>query len=447
MPRPQPISGFPEWLPGQRMVEQHFLEVIRHVYELYGYAPLETSAVERVENLEAKGEIDKEVYALARLREDPSERREWELALHFDLTVPLARYVAQHYGQLAFPFKRYQLQKVWRGERPQEGRFREFYQADVDVIAEDSLSVHFDAEMPAIIHEIFERLGIRALIRVNNRKILKGFYASLGVAEGLMTRVLREVDKREKIGSEAVAAALEGLGLERSTVRRCLELAEIRGPAAEALAAAAALRVDHPLFREGLEELRTVIGELAHLPPEHLVVDLGIARGLDYYTGTVYETTLPEHPGLGSICSGGRYDDLASEFTNRRLPGVGISIGVTRLLAHLFASGSLEPRRQAPTEVLVVYHDPGKRKTCNHIARLLRGHRIPTEVYHAPRSLKAQLKYAHRKGIPYVLFPHRWTPEAQRVEVKTMATGEQSEVVLPDWCRQHAGPPLPPARY
>jgi histidyl-tRNA synthetase len=361
------------------------------------------------------------------------------LALHFDLTVPLARYVAQNYGDLTFPFKRYQIQKVWRGERPQVGRFREFYQADVDVIAEDKLPLHFDAEMPALIHDLFRRLGIRACLRINNRKVLRGYYEGLGLPEERIPDLLREVDKLEKTGAEAVLRALEGLELDPRTAVRCLDLSRLKGSGPEVAGRARALGVKHPLLEEGLEELEFVAGELKHLPSDEVVFDLGIVRGLDYYTGTIYETTLPEHPSLGSICSGGRYENLASEFINRKLPGVGISIGLSRLMAHLFGSGTLSPSRQTPTQVLVCWPSPDLREACRNIALELRSAGIPTEVYHEPQALKKQVRYADRKGIPYVLFPHAWTPEQGRVEVKELATGAQTELPLAEWCAGRTG--------
>jgi histidyl-tRNA synthetase len=427
MLKPRPISGFPEWLPNQKLVEQRFLDTIRRVYELYGYTPLETAAAERVEVLAAKGEVDKEIYALVRLQ-DPGHPP--ELALHFDLTVPLARYVAQHYGQLTFPFKRYQIQKVWRGERPQEGRFREFYQADIDVIAEDRLPLHFDAEMPAVAADIFHRLGLKTEIRVNNRKVLLGYYRGLGLADDLAPALLRELDKLEKTGAAAVMAGLQKLGLDPDTARRCLALAGLQGPPAQVLAQARDLGAKDPLFQEGLEELAFVTGELGDLPPDQrLVLHLGTVRGLDYYTGTIYETVLPDYPGLGSVCSGGRYDNLASEFIHRRLPGVGISIGLTRLLACLLPGQKLE--RHTPTEVLVILPAEEFRPACRQIARSLRERGLPTEVYHEPARLDKQLRYADRKGIPWALFPHRW--ESGRVEVKNLATREQTEVALEAW--------------
>lgn len=432
MIKPTPLSGFPEWLPAQRLAEQHIINTISQVYELYGYTNIETPAVERVNVLGAKGEVDKEVYAIGRLQGQPGR---WELALHFDLTVPFARYVALNYGNLNFPFKRYQIQKVWRGERPQEGRFREFYQADIDVIAEEKLPLHFDAEMPSIIYEIFKRLGIRAQIRINNRKVLRGYYESLGLAPELITPALRECDKLEKIGPDAVAQALQGLGLDADTAQRCLKLSSLRGSGAEVVAQARELGATSELFTEGLAELEFVANELQHIPAESVIFDLGIVRGLDYYTGTIYETTLPDYPSLGSICSGGRYDNLASEFINRKLPGVGISIGLSRLISHLFACQALAPTRQTPTEVLVTWPEPDLRPACMAIANLLREHKIATEVYHEPQALKKQVRYADRKGIPFVLFPHAFTPEEQIIEVKELATGDQVKMPLVEWCK------------
>ncbi len=436
MIKPTPISGFPEWLPAQRLIEQHYLDTIRRVYELYGYTSLETSAVEKVNVLEAKGEVDKEIYAIGRLQGEPQKR--WEMALHFDLTVPFARYVGQNYGSLHFPFKRYQIQKVWRGERPQEGRFREFYQADIDVIAEDTLPLQFDAEMPAIIHEVFQKLNIRAQIRVNNRKILKGYCAACGLAEEMIIPVLREVDKLEKIGENGVRQALANIGVGEELAQRCLALSKIKGDRAEVLKQARALAEQLPegearqLYEQGLSEMEFIAHELDYIPAESLTFDLGIVRGLDYYTGTIYETTLPDYPELGSICSGGRYDNLASEFINRRLPGVGISIGLSRLLAHLFKCGAEAGKRECPTQYLVCWPEEAMRPACLQIARFLRQHDVATEIYHEPQALKKQVRYADRRGIPQVIFPHLWTPEQQMVEVKNLADGNQVTLSLPE---------------
>ncbi|MBQ7567992.1 histidine--tRNA ligase [bacterium] len=432
MIKPTPISGFPEWLPAQRLIEQRYIDTIRRVYELYGYTSLETPAVERVSVLEAKGEVDKEIYGIGRLQGEAQQ--DWEMALHFDLTVPFARYVGQNYGSLHLPFKRYQIQKVWRGERPQEGRFREFYQADIDVIAEDSLPLHFDAEMPAIIHEVFQRLGIRAQIRINNRKILKGYYSACQVPEEQLIAVLREADKLEKIGEDGVKASLLKLGLQEDIIGKCLALSKLKGNCLSVLQRLSELKTDLPtdsnsqMLEQGISELEFIAKELDYIPEENLIFDLGIVRGLDYYTGTIYETTLPDYPILGSICSGGRYDNLASEFINRKLPGVGISIGLSRLLSHLFKCGAESSTRQCPTEYLITWPEPSMRPACLQIARYLRQHNIPTEIYHEPQALKKQVRYADRRGIPQVIFPHQWTPEEQMIEVKSLADGTQQTV-------------------
>ncbi|MCR5660984.1 MAG: histidine--tRNA ligase [bacterium] len=436
MIKPTPLSGFPEWLPAQRLAELHFIDVIREVYELYGYTSIETAAVERVKTLEAKGEVDKEIYAIGRLRGEPGR---WEMALHFDLTVPLARYVAMNYGSLNFPFKRYQIQKVWRGERPQEGRFREFYQADIDVIAEETLPLHFDAEMPAMIHEVFQRLGIKAQIQINNRKILRGYYASLGLEGETMAGALRETDKLDKIGHDKVKEALINIGLTDEAAEKCLALSAIKGTGSDVLAQARELGCANDIFAEGLKELEFIADELKSLPNGSIAFNLGIVRGLDYYTGSIYETILPDYPSLGSICSGGRYENLASEFINRKLPGVGISIGLSRLISHLFASGAIDLSRQTPTAVLVCWPEPELRASALACAKMLRGHGIPAEVYHEPQSLKKQVRYADRKGIPYVLFPHKWTQEEGIAEIKELATGAQEELPLNEWCLKYKG--------
>lgn len=432
MIKPTPLSGFPEWLPGQQIAEQRVIDIIRSVYELHGFSRLKTSAVERVSILAAKGEINKEIYGLGRLQGTPGR---WEMALHFDLTVPLARYVAQNSGAVNFPFKRWQIQKVWRGERPQEGRFREFYQADIDVIGDGELPLSFDAELPAVIHEIFQKLGIRAQININNRKVLLGYYQSLGLDEAKSADVLREVDKIDKIGADKVREALTKLEIDNETADKCLALCSLKGAPQEVLAKAKELGTDNETFQKGLEELAFVADELSHIGSENLIFNLGIVRGLDYYTGTIYETMLPDYPSLGSICSGGRYENLASQFINRKLPGVGISIGLSRLISHLFAQNALDCSRQTPTQVLISWPSEELRPACRAIAAALREQGIPTEIFHEVAALKKQIRYADRKGIPFMLFPHQYTEEAQLVEVKDLKTGEQVQLPLQDWIK------------
>lgn len=433
MIKPRPISGFPEWTPAQTLAEQQFIRRAVAVYESYGYTPLDTPAVERVETLTAKGVVDKEIYALDRLKEESKSDKPAELGLRFDLTVPLARYVALNYGHLSFPFKRYQIGKVWRGERPQEGRFREFYQADIDVISEGELPLHFDAEMPRVILEIFRKQNIKAQVRINNRKLLLALYAQLGVEQEKLADVLREADKLEKVGGPELLKNLAELGLSSELAEGCLKLAGIRGDFEKVLAEIKGLGLGPESLQPGLAELETIGTALSDLPGQEWCLDLGIVRGLDYYTGTIYETNLLDHPQLGSICSGGRYEDLASGFINKQLPGVGISIGVSRLISHLFKAEAIPVDRHCPTEVLIVLPKESKRATCQQIAGKLRDRGIPTEIYHSDQAMKKQLKYADRKGIPQVLFPHKFSDESPLVEVKTLATGEQVEMPLAEW--------------
>lgn len=432
MPKPRPISGFPEWTPAQTLAEQTFLRGAVAVYESYGYTPLDTPAVERVEVLAAKGVVDKEIYALERLKEESrKEGSTPELGLRFDHTIPLARYVGLHYGELNFPFKRYQIGKVWRGERPQEGRFREFYQADIDVIAEDSLPLHFDAEMPRVILEIFEKAGLAAQVRINNRKLLLGLYQAIGIAGEQMAAVLREADKLDKIGPEELGRQLQALGLPEEVSNKCLRLAGTRG----SLETVQAALVDLGVAPEGpgWEELSTVATDLADISESRWCIDLGIVRGLDYYTGAIYETFLTDHAELGSVCSGGRYEDLASGFINKKLPGVGISIGISRLISHLFKAGTLATARHCPTDVLVILPAEESRARCNTIAKRLRQGGLNTEIFHQAQKMQKQIRYADRKGIPMVLFPHRYSEDSPQVEIKTLSTGEQIEVSLDDW--------------
>ncbi len=418
--KPKAISGFPEWLPEFRAVEQKWMDHLRRVFESYGYGSIETPAVEELEVLQAKGEVDKEIYALNRVLADPNEKSDARLALHFDQTVPLARYVAQHFSDLTFPFKRYQMQKVWRGERPQLGRLREFYQCDIDVIGVDQLPLAFDAEMPAVMYEALAGLNIgRVQVRISNRKILLGLVEALGVADRVA--VTRAVDKLEKIGAPAVAENLKTeLALPQSFIDEILQLATIKGDAA----ALSVLTPKNAQMEEGINELAFVMKSLAHLPAGAAVADLGIVRGLDYYTGTVYETALLDIPQFtGSVCSGGRYDDLAGCYINRHLPGVGISIGFTRLFDVLLHFGHIKPGPKCPTQVLVVLPSEERRAAAAQTAATLRRRGMNVELYHAPQNVKKQMEYANKKGIPFVWFPP--FDDAQGHEVKDMTTGAQ----------------------
>ncbi len=428
--RPEPISGFPEWLPEVRLVELRWLDQIRTAFERYGFCSVETPSVEALEVLMAKGETSHEVYALRRLQAEPGDDS-GRLGLHFDLTVPFARYVAQHFGELVFPFKRYQIQRVWRGERPQEGRYREFVQCDIDVINVDSVPLQFDAELPRIIHEVLSQLGLPPWsLHVNNRKVLQGFYASLGIDDP--PAVLRIADKLDKIGTTGVAGLLQDeLGLSGSQVAGCLDLAQIRGTDASVVEDVARLGGKSDLLIEGLDELGFVLDALSDLPAGTVLADLSVARGLDYYTGTVYEAKFTGWPGYGSICSGGRYDNLAGSFIRRSLPGVGMSIGLTRIFAKLLAEGLLPAGPSCPTDVLVVVPGDDRRPVAVATAAELRARGLNTELYHQADKLGKQIRYASRKGIPYVWFPP--FEDGRPHEVKDLATGAQAEADPTSW--------------
>ena len=428
--RPAPISGFSEWLPEVRQVELHWLDRIRETFERYGFASIETPAVESLDVLTAKGETSQEVYTLRRLQADPRDASDAKLGLHFDLTVPFARYVAQHFNELTFPFKRYQMQRVWRGERPQEGRFREFTQCDIDVINVDDVPLHFDAELPRIIHEVLTGLGLPAWsLNINNRKILQGFYEGLGIGDPLA--VIRIADKLDKVGAAGVGELLAAAGLSPEQVTACLDLAQIKGTDASVVDEITKLGVKSDLLAEGLDELGFVLESLADLPEGSVVADLSIARGLDYYTGTVYEGKFLDWPGYGSICSGGRYANLAGSFIRRNLPGIGLSIGLTRIFAKLLAEGLIESGPKTPTRVLVALPSAERRADALATAALLRGRGINTEVFHQASNLKKQLKYASQKGIPYVWFPP--FDDGKPHEVKDMASGAQTEADPGTW--------------
>ena len=427
-----PISGFPEYLPAERIVEQHFLDVIRETFELHGFPSIETRAVEPVERLLGKGgDADKEIYGVSRLAGE--ETTDAELGLHFDLTVPFARYVLENAGHLAFPFRRHQVQKVWRGERPQEGRYREFTQADIDVVDVGELAPHFEAEIPLVMAEVFARLPIGLMvIQVNNRKIPEGFYLGIGVTDVIGT--LRIVDKLDKIGPAKVADLLVEAGLTREQADQCLALAAIRTEDLSFVERVRELGVEHPTLDEGLEALARVIGTGMANAPGALVADLRIARGLDYYTGTVYETQLVGHESWGSFCSGGRYDSLASD-GKTTYPGVGISIGVSRLLGLLLGHKMLRASRSTPACVLVAVNDEESRPTSTAVATALRARGIACEVAPKPAKFGKQIRYAERRGIPYVWFPGAGvTTDGSAVDqVKDIRSGEQVDADASVW--------------
>jgi histidyl-tRNA synthetase len=434
MSRPAALSGFPEWLPAQRAVELEVIRTLQRTFELHGFAGIETRSVEPMETLLSKGEIDKEVYVLRRLHADDSEPEDpaKQLGLHFDLTVPFARYVLEHAGKLDFPFRRYQIQRVWRGERPQEGRYREFRQADIDVVGVDTLPFHYDIEMVEVMAEAFAGLSLPPLtMQVNNRKLVQGFYRGLGIED--VAAVLRAVDKLDKIGAAQVHALLaEGVGLSTSQADLCLRLATITGGDAAVVDQVRALGVTGDELDEGLHEVAMLLDGVRDVPRDgfDVVADLRIARGLDYYTGTVYETQMAGFEHVGSVCSGGRYDSLASD-GKTTYPGVGISFGVTRTLAPLFGRG-LTGSRSTPTCVLVVLVDEGSRAESRECATALRARGIPAEVAPAPQKYGKQIRYAERRGIPYVWFPAQASSEGVAA-VRDIRTGEQVPADAGSW--------------
>ena len=401
------------------------MQILRETYALYGFTPLDTPIIEASEVLLAKGggETEKQIYRF--------QKGDADLALRFDLTVPLAKYVALHGGELSFPFRRYQIGKVYRGERAQRGRFREFYQADIDVIGDGKLDITNEAEIPSIIYQTFTRLGLKRFqIRVNNRKILNGFYAMLGLTEQ-SGAIMRTVDKLDKIGPDKVRELLlSDCGLREDQAAEILRFIAITGSNAEVLAALEGYMGRHELFDTGLSELKTVVKYLADfgVPEENFAVDLTIARGLDYYTGTVYETTLLDHPEIGSVCSGGRYDNLAEYYTDRQLPGVGISIGLTRLFYVLGEQGMLNPDLPtAPADVLVLPMTEDLAPAIS-LSTRLRGAGVRTQLYTEQKKFKAKMNYADKIGVPYVIFLGDDEIAAGVVACKDMKTGEQTKL-------------------
>ncbi|EAP99005.1 histidyl-tRNA synthetase [Janibacter sp. HTCC2649] len=427
------LSGFPEFLPAERIVEQHFLDVIRETFELHGFTSLETRAVEPVERLVGQGgDADKEIYGITRLAQKSEDRKDSdaELGLHFDLTVPFARFVLENAGKLSFPYRRYQIQKVWRGERPQEGRYREFTQADIDVVDMGQLSPHFEAEMPLVVAEIFSRLPIgKMTIQVNNRKIPEGFYQGIGIED--VAGTLRIVDKLDKIGPDKVKALLVEAGRTDEQADQCLALAAIRTEDLSFVDQVRALGVENPTLDEGLEALSAVIQSGLDNAPGAMVADLKIARGLDYYTGTVYETQLEGYESWGSFCSGGRYDALASD-GKTTYPGVGISIGLSRLLGLVIGKGLVRASRATPAAVLVAVVDEESRRESSAVAQALRARGISCEVAPSAAKFGKQIRYADRRGIPFVWFPEG-SAEGSVGQVKDIRSGDQVDADPATW--------------
>lgn len=394
---PRILPGFMELLPPEQILFNDMYDKIRSVYESFGFLPLDTPAIELSEVLLAKagGETEKQIYRF--------NKGDNDLSLRFDLTVPLARYVAAHYNDLAFPFKRYHMSKVYRGERPQKGRFREFYQCDIDIIGSDEIDLAYDAEMPVVIYNVFKKLGIGDFtIRINNRKVLGGFFSSLGLSDKIED-ILRVIDKIEKIGKDKVVAELEKLGADETAIARIIEFISITGDRKEMIEKLRALGVENETFTLGVDELETVTDTMVvfGMPEENFRIDLSIARGLDYYTGTVYETTINGHPEFGSVCSGGRYDNLTGYYTDKKLPGIGISIGLTRLFSQLLDNGIIAPKTGSVAKVLVIPMDKSAVAYCAALANQFRAENIPADVYLGEKGMKQKMKYAARIGVPF----------------------------------------------
>jgi len=425
------ISGFPEWLPQQKIAEDRVIAIIKGIYEGYGFAPIETPAVELLSTLGSKGVIDKEIFVVKRLRAEEGD--EAELGLHFDLTVPLARYVAQHAHELSFPFKRYQLQKVWRGDRPQKGRYREFYQFDIDIIGRGDLPLACDAEVVSVVGLVMRALDVGPYtLRINNRKLLSALYAELGLAGVATKAAITAVDKLLKIGPDGVAAELRKIdGISEQAIELILKSTTIQCGPSELREKIAALRLSSQLIDEGITELLAICELLPPEATEGLVIDMSLARGLDYYTGVIVEVGLNKYPEFGTVVSGGRYDNLASEFTDQKFPGVGVSIGLSRLMEFLFSEGLIETKRISPSQALVTVYDESDRVFCNSVAHQLRSGGVPTEVYFKAPKLGKQIEYAEAKGMRYVFFIDSST---RQIKVKDLLTKEQREIAsIGEW--------------
>ena len=429
---PRTLAGFMELLPREQLAFERMRRALEDVYRLYGFYPLDTPVLEYSEILFAKagGETEKQVYRF--------NKGDTDLAMRFDLTVPLAKYVAKNAGELTFPFRRYQIGKVYRGERAQKGRFREFYQSDIDIIGDGELSIENDAEIPSIIYTLFRRLGLENFtIRVNNRKILGGFFSMLGL-DDQAENVMRTVDKIDKIGADKVCEELTGtFGIDAGAAQRVIDFIALRGSNEQVIAALRDMASDNEVFLAGIDELETVCRAMKAfgVPESNFRVDLSIARGLDYYTGTVYETTFNKHPEIGSVCSGGRYDNLAGFYTERKLPGVGISIGLTRLFYILNEMDYLNRDADAPADVLVLPMTDDFNAALR-TASVLREQGIRTQIYTEKKKFKAKIGYADKLGIPFALFLGEDEINNGVITVKNMKTGEQKTAPADQLCAE-----------
>ena len=434
--KPALLRGFDqEYLPQEQLQFNRLIDIIRRNFELYGFLPIETPTAERREVLTSKGGVEKEIYALTRLAEADDDEAATKGALRFDLTVPLARYVAMRERELAFPFRRYQIQRVWRGETPQarKGRWREFYQCDIDIINRDRLSYLAEAEIPSVIYSVFREMAIGAFrIRINNRKVLRGLLQEFRVRDDQSAPVLRALDKIDKEDAAKIRADLEREGLSRDAAGELFDLISTRRDTKATLEALTRFR--NEAATQGVDELRKIVDAIRQfgVPDSAFAVDLGVVRGLDYYTGTIYETTLVDAPELGSICSGGRYDDLASYFTNTRLPGVGISIGLTRLFSKLREAGLLQPLPRSPAEVLVTTMDARYLDRYFTLGRLLREAGINTEVYLESAKLGNQLTYADRKGFRVAIIAGENEFAKDVVQIKNLSAKTARDIPMKD---------------
>ncbi len=423
---PKTLPGFMELLPEDQILFNSLYDTIRESYEKFGFLPLDTPTIEYSEVLLAKagGETEKQIYRF--------NKGDTDLSLRFDLTVPLARYVAEHYAYLTFPFKRYQMSKVFRGERPQKGRFREFYQCDIDIIGNEVLPLIYDAEIPAVIYEIFKRLDFGPfVIRINNRKVLNGFFASLELTTEA-SEILRIIDKIDKIGVASVKEILTDMNIASEKIDKILEFIQIKGTNSEIISALKNNGVENDIYNEGVSELESVISniKLFGLEEEYYKVDLTIARGLDYYTGTVYETNLVNYPNLGSICSGGKYENLTGYYTEQKLPGIGISIGLTRLFSQLKEEKLIESNKKCLIDVLIVPMDDNNLEYALKVANELRSNDIKTDVYYGSKALKKKLNYANKLGVEYVIVIGEDEVKNNVVTLKNMTSGSQEQVTL-----------------
>ncbi len=426
--QPRILSGFMELAPAEQIKFNQIMDIIKSTYEEFGFTPLDTPALELSEVLLAKagGETEKQIYRFM--------RGDTDISMRFDLTVPLARYVVMNQNTLTFPFKRYQIGKVYRGERAQKGRFREFYQADIDVIGMDKLDISYDAEMPAIIYNVFKKLGLsKFVINISNRKLLKGLMESLGLADK-SAEVLRIVDKIAKIGKDKVVEELVNIGLDKKSIDTVIRFIEIDGDDKKVFESLQSFGIKNEIFTEGISELTEVINALAVLgvPERNYKINLTITRGLDYYTGTIYETMLDDYPQFGSICSGGRYDDLAGFYTDKKLPGVGISIGLTRLFASLLENNLIKPTAATPANVMVVPITNAEKEYALSLGADLRALGIKVLTFTEDNKFKAKLNYANKIGVPFVAIIGEDEVKNRTAVVKDMATGEQQTLSLED---------------